>query len=128
MPPSTQSSLKVLIVDDDSFQIELLTETLASIGVGGVLSASSGAQALQHLSGVHVILLDLHMPQMDGFQFMEAAAKKGYAGALILVSGQSAEVLHGASLVSRLRRFRLLGALTKPVDRNALTALLQQAV
>lgn len=125
MPP-TFASLKVLIVEDDAFQVDLLTETLHSIGVRNVTAATSGPQALQNLSGVQLILLDLHMPQMDGFQFMEAAAQKGYRGSLIIVSGQSPEVLHGATLVSRLRRFHLLGALTKPVDRSALTALLNQ--
>ena len=66
------------------------------------------------------------MPGMDGFQFMEAATKAGYSGALIIVSGQSDDVLHAASMVAKLRRFTLLGVVAKPVSRAALSELISK--
>jgi CheY-like chemotaxis protein len=127
-PPANRSMLRVLLVDDDHFQIDLITEILLGLGVRDISSASSGAQALQKLTpkdaGHHLIVLDLHMPGMDGFQFMESLAQAGYAGALVIVSGQSDEVLHAASMVARLRRFTLLGAVAKPVGRSAVSDLL----
>ena len=126
--PASRSAIRALLVDDDSFQLELITEILRSLGLSDITAASSGEQALQTLSGQQqgfdLMVLDLHMPKMDGFQFMESVAKLGYTGALIIVSGQSDDVMHAASMVAQLRRFTLLGAVPKPVGRAALSALI----
>jgi CheY-like chemotaxis protein len=127
--PISRNALKVLLVDDDSFQIKLISGILQGLGVSDITSATSGEQALQKLSGKHginLMLLDLHMPGMDGFKFMESLAKAGYSGALIIVSGQSDDVMHAASMVAKLRRFTLLGTVPKPVSRGALSALLDK--
>ena len=128
----SRSDLKVLLVDDDSFQLELISEIFRGLGATDITLASSGAQALQSMNSTHqrfnLLVMDLHMPGMDGFQFMEAVARTDFAGALIIVSGQSADVLRAASLVAELRRFTLLGSVPKPVGRTAVSALLAKLV
>ena len=128
--PISRNALKVLLVDDDSFQLEMISGILESLRVTDITQANSGEQALQKLSGgaqrFNLLLLDLHMPGMDGFKFMESLAKAGYSGALIIVSGQSDDVMHAASMVAKLRRFTLLGTVPKPVGRGALSALLDK--
>jgi CheY-like chemotaxis protein len=60
----------VLIVDDDSATRQLLAEMVHSAGYRPVLAAS-GREALEMVSAdVNVILLDLIMPEMDGFQLL----------------------------------------------------------
>lgn len=126
----SRSALKVLLVDDDAFQLELISEILKGLGIGDITLASSGAQALQAMGGkttaFNLLVMDLHMPGMDGFQFMESVAKTGYNGALIIVSGQSADVMRAATLVAELRRFTLLGSVPKPVGRAALSELISK--
>ena len=110
-------------------QRELIAGTLESLGVHQITQAASGDLALQKLTAAHgfnLLLLDLHMPGIDGFQFMEALVNTHYAGALIIVSGQSDEVMHAASMVAKLRRFNVLGSVPKPVGRAALSALLDK--
>lgn len=130
--PKSRSALKVLLVDDDSFQLALITEILHSLGIVDITAASSGEKALQTLaknqSRFDLMLLDLHMPGMDGFQFMESAAHVGYAGALIIVSGQNEDVMQAASMVAKLRRFTLLGSVPKPVGKAALSQLISNWV
>lgn len=127
-PHINRSELNVLLVDDDPFQLDLMTDILRGLGMSNITQASSGAQALQAMSNkhplCHLLIMDLHMPGMDGFQFMESVAREGFSGALIIVSGQSADVMRAATLVAQLRRFSLLGSVHKPVSRAALSELI----
>ena len=131
MEPGTSSDKRrrALIVEDDAFQREVLQALMAQSGWRDVVACEGGPQALQavaRLGGAafDLALVDLHMPGMDGFQFMAQLDAAGYRGAVIIVSGQSSAVLHSASLVAQLRRFRLLGTVAKPVEKAALDALL----
>jgi CheY-like chemotaxis protein len=135
MSTSTQknrSALKVLVIDDDPFQLEFIADALKGLGISDITLAESGSKALNAVTSSQgrasatfdLMLSDLHMPGMDGFQFMASAAQSGFKGALIIVSGQDSKVVHSATLVAQLRRFNLLGTLQKPVDSTALSALI----
>jgi CheY-like chemotaxis protein/anti-sigma regulatory factor (Ser/Thr protein kinase) len=69
--PGSDGPAKVLVVDDEADARELLKETLESDGYIPVLAAS-GKEALEALARISVsaILLDLMMPEMDGFEFL----------------------------------------------------------
>jgi len=120
--------LKVLVVDDDPFEVEVITALLEKLGVRDITKAVGGDAALRLLkprpAAFDLLLTDLHMPEMDGFEFMAEAAKAGFKGALIIVSGQTEEVRHGAGLVAQLRQFNFLGILKKPVTKEALSRLI----
>lgn len=77
--PATQPATQdVLVVDDNDELREVLTELLSSEGYV-VASASNGREALNSLrSGdahPRLILLDLTMPVMDGWEFCAESSK-----------------------------------------------------
>ena len=69
--PGSDGPAKVLVVDDEAGTRELLKEILESDGYIPVLAAS-GKEALEALARISVsaILLDLMMPEMDGFELL----------------------------------------------------------
>ncbi|KAF9346196.1 hypothetical protein BGX34_004118 [Mortierella sp. NVP85] len=64
------SGKRVLIVDDNSFNRNLLYHQLSKLGVSNVDQAASGQEAVDTFRpGVHaLVLMDLKMPLMGGFQ------------------------------------------------------------
>jgi len=65
--------MKVLIVDDEPFNVDLLEQELADAGVE-TLAARDGQAALSKAAndGPDLILLDIMMPGMDGFEVCES--------------------------------------------------------
>jgi two-component system response regulator CpxR len=72
------SSGIVLVVDDDAEIRETLTHLLEEEGYT-VLRAANGVQALKHLREDHpnVMLLDLMMPVMSGWEVLEELGESG---------------------------------------------------
>jgi signal transduction histidine kinase/CheY-like chemotaxis protein len=72
----TSVSPRVLVVDDEISCLQVATEILDSSGYLA-LTAHNGKEALQQLSAhkVDAILLDLLMPEMDGFELLRALAE-----------------------------------------------------
>jgi len=68
----SMSSPVVLVVDDDRNIVDLLCRNLKAKGFS-VLAAYDGAEAMAALTKQHpdLILLDLKMPVMDGYQVIE---------------------------------------------------------
>ena len=68
----TQSTGLILIVDDILTNLEVLSETLSAVGYD-VAIATSGERALKQLARKlpDLILLDIKMPDMDGFEICQ---------------------------------------------------------
>jgi CheY-like chemotaxis protein len=69
----TRAIHKILIVDDEPAAVQLLKRILTAQSQFSVLEASGGAQALALVQseGPDLILLDLTMPEIDGFSVLE---------------------------------------------------------
>lgn len=66
----------IAVIDDDDDLRETICEGLRDLGYEVAVCARDGVDALQSLRNLaempHVILLDLMMPRMDGWQFRAA--------------------------------------------------------
>ena len=72
-------AFNVLIVDDSSSMRSVIKKTLEISGfdIGQIFEAGNGREALDVLDKqwADVILTDIHMPDMDGFSFLEELQK-----------------------------------------------------
>ncbi|KAK3614091.1 hypothetical protein LTR56_027490 [Elasticomyces elasticus] len=70
--PVVQDSPSILLVEDNKINLKLLETFLAKKGYTNVESAADGFQAVQaavrHAKGFDVIITDVMMPVMDGFE------------------------------------------------------------
>lgn len=121
-PPST-----VLVVDDNPHVVRLLARMLKAINPSlRVLEAFSGREGLEILRSEQpeVMLLDLLMPEMSGYELLEAMRedKSGAKPETIIVSVRSIEQ-EAAPLEGEVRLTRAVGlSLTEIIE--ALRALL----
>jgi len=90
----------VLIVDDDEVQRADLAEIVSSLGFP-VATAGDGREALERLAAFEagVIITDLMMPHMDGFELLKELNSRGDRTPAIVLTGvgtigQAVSVVH----------------------------------
>jgi len=120
-------SLKILIVDDDSFQRTIVTKVLNLLGVTQVATAADGhAAELRLAEGWDLLILDLNMPGMDGIEFLNVLSDHALNPALIFFSGEDLRLLEVAEDLARDLGIRVIGSISKPIDRSKIEALLDR--
>ena len=109
---------KVLVVDDEADFVELLEYTLGQQGFE-LFAARNGVEALHQARRVlpDVILLDLMLPDLDGFSVHEILRSQPSTAAIpvIVISALSGPTVCGRSIEAGVRGF-----FKKPVDAKAL--------
>jgi CheY-like chemotaxis protein len=110
------SKLKILIVDDSLDNLALIKHILKIAGAT-VETANNGKEGIEKALGEYfdVILMDLQMPVMDGYEATKALRKSGFTRPIIALTAHA----------MKEERIRCLANgfddhLTKPIDRNAL--------
>ena len=105
----------IFIVEDDTDTREMLGRFLELEGYA-VETAANGAQALQRLAGgarANLILLDLMMPVMDGWQFREEQIRRAELAEIPVI-------VVSAAGKDRLEKIDADAYLSKPVDLEEL--------
>ena len=117
----------IMIVEDDANQRKLMSAVLEQYGYNVTL-AVDGIDALEQLDKKHIdlIILDIMMPRMDGFEFTETIRQSGSNTPILMVTAKT-------SPVDKRKGF-IIGTddyMTKPVDEEEMVlrvgALLRRA-
>ena len=117
---------RVLIVDDDHAQAEVLAYRLARQGYEA-LTANTGRTGL-HLAlneSPNLVLLDLRLPDVDGLNICQELTENGRTCGIPII------ILSGMERPDIIRRSRAAGChyyVRKPYDPNALLLLVQSAI
>jgi putative two-component system response regulator len=112
--------LPILAVDDDETNLLMLRAVLEGAGYSRVTTTPDPTLALGMCAQSRpcLVLLDLHMPKLDGFQLMERLAPLTHGGSsvpIIVLTADETEQVKRRALTLGARDF-----LTKPVDQMEL--------
>jgi signal transduction histidine kinase len=108
---------RILLVDDEPSNVLVLERMLSREGYTSVVSTTDSRQALRlfHEARTDLVLLDLMMPHLDGFQVMEqimaSLPEESFVPILVLTADATPQALQRA-LSAGAKDF-----LTKPFDR-----------
>ena len=116
--------LHILIVDDETLARQRLRTLLADCtapAIGSVTEAAHAPEAMERLQHgtVDVVLLDIHMPGMDGISFAQALAALPRPPAVVFVTAHAEHAVAAFELDA-------VDYLTKPVRLERLQQALQK--
>ena len=116
------SPIRVLIVDDEPIARKVLRDELELLELTEVIGeAENGEAALQKISAIRpdLVLLDIQMPVMDGFELLNQL-KGGYLPAIVIVTAYD---------VHAIRAFEAgaIDYLLKPISQQRLTQAVERA-
>lgn len=114
---SRPASLRVLVLDDDQLLLDVMREMLAACGPFDIVTETEARQALLRLDEnmPDVLICDLMMPEMDGIEFLTAAAAHGYRGKVILLSAAEDGMRNAAGDLARALGLQVAGTFRKPL-------------
>lgn len=123
--------MKILVVDDDPFNLELMGRFLTDlIGPNKVIFAQNGKEALEliergELSDVNLALVDKNLGDMSGIRVIEKIKQATYSGSIgyvhcLLVTGDSRQII-----ARDLKNVDFVdGYLTKPIEFEELEKII----
>lgn len=143
-PSADPRELRVLLVDDDIFLLELMVELLNTLGVTQVQMAHCGKEGLalyrKSSPAPTLVVCDLCMPGLDGMEFLRQLAKEQCQADIVIVSGHNrtppndpgwalskydGPVLHLAEKMARLQGLRVRGSFEKPITRDKVLTMME---
>ncbi|MEQ1529519.1 MAG: EAL domain-containing protein, partial [Methylococcales bacterium] len=122
--------INILVVDDSATNRDILYDQLSHWGCGCVCLAD-GKQALEHLQAAYqqnkhyqLILLDWHMPEMDGLTLAKTIKKqKNYTAPMVMLSSDNISIDANTEHDYGISFF-----LTKPIIQQKLQACLLEVL
>ncbi|HAJ90750.1 MAG TPA: hypothetical protein DCM27_07050 [Rhodospirillaceae bacterium] len=114
---------KILIVEDNDFVRMQVVSYLQDAGYN-VVEAINGQAGLQMITGdLSLIIVDVRMAPVDGFEFIKAVRGRNPTLPLILVTGdQNPDLLNEAS------KWSVSAVLMKPVQKDRLISMAERAI
>jgi two-component system, chemotaxis family, chemotaxis protein CheY len=127
LPDALPDDLVALVVDDDAFARNLGRKLLESIGIATVLTAENGADAIGLVASksarIDIVLCDLHMPGIDGFEVRRRLRALAPAMPFVMVTGDARE----AAIVAA-RAHEIAAYLVKPISPQQLREKVEAAL
>lgn len=124
----TSKIKRILIVDDEP-------EAVAAIERVGI-DLLCEVTTLEHTSAFErvvtewepdIVVLDVGIPDRDGYKLQSVLADLKYPGAVVMISGMPQQDLDAAARIGRMRGVNIIGTIRKPIAHNDIHAMLTKA-
>ena len=131
---------KILCVDDDPITLMLCKKVVERVEFAkDIITANNGEEAIQYFDNLFeerkvndsivypkLVLLDLNMPIMDGWEFLESYITKNYQN----VFTSTRFIVLSSSIdpydINRAKTYPVIGFLSKPITKEMLENLKTQ--
>ena len=128
MTPDVLKNGKILVVDDDPMNIDVLRMILSDAGFANLSMLTDSRRAVSTFSNVDpdLVLLDLHMPHQDGYEVLQALHYLVPSDSFVPIIVLTADVT-----VNARRRALAAGAtdfLSKPYDTVEMVLRVENAL
>ena len=124
-------NLRILLSEDEPMLAKMLAHMLEEAGYAEPTIVGDGNGVLAALDNADdipdVMLLDLNMPGMDGIELMRHIADRKYQGKLMVVSGESPEILNATRDLAIAHGLNVIGTLRKPIAMDGLVKMMNRA-
>ena len=108
----SEDQATIMVVDDDTYSVEFLSEILARQGYNVRAEEDPGAALQSALSDPpDLVLLDIRMPGMDGFTVVEKLLAVNIVIPTIIISAQTDK-----ETVLKCKKINAVAFLPKPID------------
>ena len=119
---SMSMSTALLICDDSNMARKQVAKSLPDGWEVDISFATNGFEAIDAIKAGKgdVLLLDLNMPEMDGYEVLEAIVKQDLPTMVVVISGDIQPAAH-----QRVTSMGALDFIKKPVNKEKLTEILK---
>ena len=118
------AKLTVLLVEDDGFALKLAQSVLRNLGVGHVILARDGAEAIRILDSkatrADLIISDWNMPNVTGLDLLRHVRKTWQNMPFIMLTGRATE-----DFVLAAKEHGVNGYVVKPFSPDQLSRKIQ---
>ena len=116
---------KVLVVDDNDFERNLLHTTLSSLGYDVIGTASNGREGVEKFLKLKpdLVMLDLVMPEMNGIETLREIKSRDPNAKVMICSTADQE-----AMISLAKRNGARGYVVKPYQTESLSTAVKKVI
>ena len=120
-----ENQKSILAIDDNATQLKIFEKILSSRYELALVKTASEALALLKTRDFDVILLDVEMPNISGFEFLHEIRKiPQYMGKPVIIITNHTE----KELIGHAEKSSAFGVLIKPVDPEKMIEIVEKAI
>lgn len=124
----TKKTGRILIVDDEPSDVATIERACTALMLE--VATLDHTKAFERLIGEwkpDIVVLDIGIPDRDGYALLRVLGSLNYKGDVIVISGVSQQDLEAAAQAGRMRGLNVIGTARKPVVFDAICSVIAQA-